>query len=841
MFKKNSKKSEIFDYIWYLLTITLLLAFSISGLFYWQERSEHISNDRISNYHNTSLHNLDIIHIEILNLKIPHTAQNTSNSKHIIDQAISNLTETQKIYDDIDLEYLTKQLEKNIKILSSLHPKDNEKNLKAIKSEHLDAITLTTKQLTKLHKIKALSLYEKSKSDDKFNIILVASTSTILATLYLIVVLKTKKKIQHIVQSQKDSENSLRDEKKLIHTTLNSIGDAVITTDKEGKITLLNPIAEKLSGWSNDEAQGKYINNIFKIIDTTTRYDLENPVEKVLKHNKIVYLSNNATLISRDGTEYHISDSAAPILDSKKTILGTVLVFNNITEQYILRRESENSKHRLESIMNNSPEIIYVNNIAGKLTYVNNMFEKAFNTKFEKTLNKSLSDLIPDESAQAIEANEKKVLELPGAHEFEENIFINNIVRTFMSTKFPIYNNLGIIEGVCSISTDITERIDREKHQRQAQKMESLGKLTGGIAHDYNNILGIITGYTDLLIEQLNDKPELKKFATEIGRASDRGAKLTKKLLSFTRKKQAQQSTLDINKVLLQQQELLEKTLTSRIKLKMDLDRKLWTVHLDSGDLEDAIINLCINSMHAIDGTGTIQIRTRNEHINTADAAFIKLSPGDYVLLSITDTGCGMDDEIKENIFDPFFTTKGERGTGLGLSQVYGFIERSKGAIQVYSEPDKGCQMVLYFPRHYQQNKTTGGDSIEADIPNKHGNETVLIVDDEPSLLSLTHEILSMHGYRTLCAESARQALDILKQEDIKLVISDIIMPEMDGYELAAIIQDKYPSIIIQLCSGYSDERNIGMVDRQLQSNILHKPFHTRTLLNTVEKLLNSD
>lgn len=271
--------------------------------------------------------------------------------------------------------------------------------------------------------------------------------------------------------------------------------------------------------------------------------------------------------------------------------------------------------------------------------------------------------------------------------------------------------------------------------------MEALGQLTGGIAHDYNNMLGIILGYSELLEKMLSDQPDHVRYAHEIHHAAERGSKLTQKLLSFTRHRARNDATININTLIQDQRQVLEKTLTARIKLMLDLDPDLWPVKIDDSDLEDAILNMSINAMHAMESGGCLTIRTCNSQLAEIDTRASHLQAGDYVLLTITDTGVGMDEKTRERIFDPFYTTKGQRGTGLGLSQVYGFVQRSEGLIQVYSEPARGTRFAFYFPRSQQLSSETEA-VVDKPVANLNGNETVLLVDDEPAITALTEVVL---------------------------------------------------------------------------------------------------
>ncbi|RLA03050.1 MAG: hybrid sensor histidine kinase/response regulator, partial [Gammaproteobacteria bacterium] len=361
------------------------------------------------------------------------------------------------------------------------------------------------------------------------------------------------------------------------------------------------------------------------------------------------------------------------------------------------------------------------------------------------------------------------------------------------------------------------------------------------ISHDFNNVLGIIIGYSELLKNSLADQSQLLSFVNQIHTAGERGAKLTKKLLSFSRKTDPEASNLDINKLILEQQDMLQKTLTVRVKLQLNLVDEIWPVWLDDSDLEDAVLNICINAMHAMDETKSddqLTISTCNKSVNSADAHVLDIKVGDYVQLIITDTGCGMDNSTKDKIFDPFYSTKGDRGTGLGLSQVFGFVKRAGGTIKVYSELGLGSQFVLYFPR-FKDDEQQESNDILIDDSVFRGYENILVVDDEEGLRVLVSEIFKDKGYQIFCAADAKEALQVLEKQAIDLIISDIIMPGMDGYQLAAIVKEKYPEVKIQLASGFADARNIDKVDKALFKNMIHKPYDSQILLQKARELLD--
>lgn len=342
--------------------------------------------------------------------------------------------------------------------------------------------------------------------------------------------------VQRLVENEKELNQTLSDvqsSEQNLTITLNSIGDAVITTDAEGKVTRMNPVAETLTGWSLDDAQKKRLHTIFPIVDASTRKSIPNPVDKVLSTGETVYLSNHTTLIAKDGTEYQIADSAAPIRDTENNILGMVLVFNDVTEQYQLREAATKSKRDLQAILDNSPSIIYVKDHDGRFVFANTQFVNLLHKSREELIGKTPYELFPKDIADQHLLNDKAVLKAGNALEFEEHTLHDDGAHTYSSIKFPLFNDSGEIYAICGISNDITDRIQKEEQLRRSQKMNALGKLTGGIAHDYNNMLGVILGYAELLEANLTDHPKLTGYLKEIHHAGERGAKLTQKLLSF--------------------------------------------------------------------------------------------------------------------------------------------------------------------------------------------------------------------------------------------------------------------------------------------------------------------
>lgn len=401
----------------------------------------------------------------------------------------------------------------------------------------------------------------------------------------------------------------------------------------------------------------------------------------------------------------------------------------------------------------------------------------------------------------------------------------------------PVFDNAGQVDFLVAEARDATRRRIAEEHSKRSQKMDALGKLVGGIAHDYNNMLGVILGYAELLEMKYEDLDEGENYISEIIRAGERGRVLTRKMLAFSKSESSNPSACNINQALLDLKDMLSKSLTASIELNYDLYDHAWPIWVDINELEDAILNMSINAKYAMPKGGSLTITTQNTYISRDEAKLLGLAANDYLKLCITDTGCGIDEETKNHVFDPFFTTKGEAGNGLGLSQVFAFMERSHGIINLYTQLDEGSQFSLYFPRHNKTQKSNKPfDSHSA--PQLTGKEHILVVDDEPALRELAKQILTHFGYQVITAGSGHAALKILSSHSVDVMLSDIIMPNMDGYQLSRLVTKQYPKVKIQLASGFSDNRHTES-DLHLRQNMLHKPYSSKELLTSIRLLLD--
>ncbi len=688
--------------------------------------------------------------------------------------------------------------------------------------------------------------YGKEKPSWDMTKVIILSSILVFITILLsaiwryLSVKKLNKELINNIEEKNKIEEELILKKNLLHNVINSMPDLVWLKDINGTYILCNNKIEALFSTDSRNIIGKtdYDFTNKKIADTLRQKD-----NNAIKAGKST--SNEEEIkYSSDGHIELVETIKTPIYDSNKELIGVLGIARDITTRKNLEVNLQTKEQEQREILNSMVDAVITVDEKGTILSFNKSAKKLFGYDYKEIIGQSVWLLMNSLDA-------KRYTEYLELFMSTGKASILGTTREASGkrkddTTFPMRLSVALLPADASgkkrfigSCQDLTTYKQQEEQLRQTQKMDALGKLTGGIAHDFNNILGVIMGYSELLIKILNKQPDIAKYASEIHHASERGSKLTKKLLSFSRQRTPDTSILNINTFLKDEQHMLGKILTARINLQFNLQENLWTVKIDANDLEDAIINICINAMHAMNSAGDLTITTHNEYLSSIDAHSLQLKAGEYVVLSITDTGCGIEKIHQAHIFDPFYTTKDEHGTGLGLSQVYGFTERSCGNVIVDSEIGKGTIFTLYFPRH---KKTAAKNPDEIDNlsqpTNLKGNEVILVVDDEPSLLKLTTEFLKQQGYTVHMAHNATQALEILKKHSIDLLHTDVIMPGMDGYKLAEIVRKDYPKIKIQLASGFTECQQDNINNDVLNISQIQKPFNSQTLLKNIRTLL---
>ncbi|NMF84990.1 ATP-binding protein [Nodosilinea sp. P-1105] len=394
-------------------------------------------------------------------------------------------------------------------------------------------------------------------------------------------------------------------------------------------------------------------------------------------------------------------------------------------------------------------------------------------------------------------------------------------------------------EGLAVYFQDVSDRITLEEQLRQSQRLEAVGQLTGGIAHDFNNLLTVILGNAELLVEQLDTTAPLHTLAEMVVNAAQRGAELTQRLLSFARRQALDPKAVDINQLLGRMDALLRRTLGEHIELEWVRGGGLWSALVDPAQLENALLNLCLNARDAMAQGGRLTLETANTRLDQDYAdQHAEVQPGQYVMIAVSDTGPGIPPDHLERVFEPFFTTKAKgKGTGLGLSMVYGFIKQSEGHIKIYSELGEGTTVKMYLPRCLNPDQQALSLTGHATVG---GAEVILLVEDDDLVRRYGQEQLRMLGYRVITARDGAQALDIIHQRaDIDLLFTDVIMPGgMSGRDLAEAAQLIRPSLKVLYTSGYAENAIVhqGRLDPGVQ--LLTKPYRRAELAQKIRAVL---
>jgi len=418
----------------------------------------------------------------------------------------------------------------------------------------------------------------------------------------------------------------------------------------------------------------------------------------------------------------------------------------------------------------------------------------------------------------------------------------DGITKWINDSSIPIIDSKsGKVTKALGIMQDITERKKIERQLRQSQKMEAIGRLAGGVAHDFNNMLTVIRGYSELLLNRFDKSDPIHAKISQIDKSAERTQQLTQQLLAFSRQQSLLPKVVNINKIIKNMKNMLIRLIGEDVKLRTNLSLTIGNIKVDSGQIEQIIMNLVINARDAMPDGGNIVISTKNFTVdNNFTISHDGLNEGNYIQISINDAGIGMSKEIQNKIFEPFFTTKGvEKGTGLGLSTVYGIVKQSNGYIWVESEPGAGSTFHILFPHIKEKIEKLKKTKVK---PKKvNGKETILLVEDELDVRSLVRESLQFYGYHILETENGKKALELTNKtnDDIDLVLTDLIMPEMSGIELAKKLRASNPDIKILFMSGYSDKAEFNKDELDKNSGYIGKPFSPQDIAQKIREILD--
>jgi PAS domain S-box-containing protein len=617
---------------------------------------------------------------------------------------------------------------------------------------------------------------------------------------------------------------------------LEAAPDAMVVVNQAGEIVLLNLQAEKRFGYRRDELIGQRVKNIIP------EGFAERLIADALRSAEDALAQQIGTGIEltgrrKDGSEFPIELMLSP-LDGVDGILVTAAI-RDITE----RKRRAHDMSCVAAVVESSHDAIISLTPEGIVLSWNHGAERIYGYSAAETVGRSILFISPPDRTIETLTLLKGVERGETVEPFETVRLKKDGTRIHVSlTLSPIENSDGQVVGVSAVARDVTESKNLEAMLRQAQKMEAVGQLAGGVAHDFNNLLGVILGYTGLLLDRPGLDDLQRKSIEEIQKAGDRAALLTRQLLAFSRKQVLQPKVLDLNTVVAGAEKLLQRLIGEDIELLVVLNPALGRIEADAGQLEQIIMNLAVNARDAMPPGGKLTIETSNVEIDEDYAAqHPSTRTGSHVMLSVSDTGCGMDAKTKAHIFEPFFTTKEfGKGTGLGLSTVYGIVKQSGGSVWVYSEVGIGTTFKIYLPCVSPALEIAAPSDKSEKIAG--GSQTILIVEDEAALLEVTHRSLKAVGYAILAAQSPAEAIRISEshQGPIHLMVTDVIMPGMSGAQLASRLSVPRPEMKVLYVSGYTDDTIVrhGVLEPGLA--FLQKPFSPKTLARKVDEILTT-
>ncbi len=632
------------------------------------------------------------------------------------------------------------------------------------------------------------------------------------------------------VTGRRQVDKALKESEAKYRELVENANSIILRLDPQGRVTFFNEFAESFFGYSEEEILGQ--NAVGTIVPETdsSGHDLRAKILDLAQHPEL-YLATDNENMRRNGERVWVSWTNKAIRDHSGKIREIFCIGNDITK---LRQAEESFRN----LVDNAPIGIFIVQ-KGCFQLLNAAFPKITGYSEDELVGKDALCLVAPEFKQQVRDKTLKMVRGERTSPYEFQIITKGGKRRWImeSVSPTLYGGEKAVLGYC---IDVTDHKEVADQLLQAQKMEAVGRLAGGVAHDFNNMLGVILGYTEMALIQLSEQDQLHKNLEDVRSAAERAASLTRQLLAFSRKQVLEQRVIDLNTVVTDIKGMLQRLIGEDIELRMALDPQIAAVRVDKGQMEQVIMNLAVNAKDAMPQGGKLTIETGSIYLDEIYAQkHEEVVPGPYVMLVLSDTGEGIAPEVLPHLFEPFYTTKEKgKGTGLGLSTVYGIVKQSGGNIEVYSQPGWGATFKIYLP---QVAEAPQPQEIPLAAAPPKGSETVLVVEDEGMLRGLIVEVLGKYGYQVLEAPNGEEALLLGErlQDQIHLLLTDVVMPQMSGRELAGRLRTLQPGIKVLFMSGYTADAIIQHGVLEDKTSFIQKPFRLISLASKVREVLD--
>jgi two-component system cell cycle sensor histidine kinase/response regulator CckA len=640
-------------------------------------------------------------------------------------------------------------------------------------------------------------------------------------------------KVVRDITDRKNIQEALQVSEDRFHLLVDGVSDyAILMLDSDGTILTWNRGAERIDGYSAEEIVGRHYSCLF----TPELIAAGKPAKELEQAAVEGKVEVEGWRIRKNGSRFWINGTLAALYDDRGKPRG----FAKITRDTTAKRRND---ELLQSVLNHTLDGIISIDERGTISMMNRAGERLFGRSTHEVVGQNIKMLMPAPYhgehdaylANYTRTGDAKIIgigrEVKGLRKDGSTFPLDLAVTEFQ------FDNQRYFVGIVR---DISDKKRLEEQLHQSQKMEAFGQLAGGVAHDFNNLLTVISGYSELLMAELPPDDPKKKMADQIHRAGKRAAALTRQLLAFSRQQVLEPKVLDLNVVVTDIEKMLRRLIGEDVQFTTVLGAAISPVKVDSGQIEQVIMNLAVNARDAMPQGGKLTIETREADL---EESYTQTHPeaktGRFVMIAISDTGCGMTPEVKARIFEPFYTTKDVgQGTGLGLAVVHGIVKQSGGNIDVYSEVGVGTTFRIYLPTVQQPAATSAGSAPE--MPSR-GSETILLVEDEDSVRELAMFVLRQCGYKVMTAPEGLAALQLVAncREKIDLLLTDVVMPQMGGRKLAETLLAEHPELRVLFMSGYTDDAVVRHGVLQSNANFLQKPFSPNSLAQKVRDVLD--